>query len=49
MRRKSCNRLSEEAEEYNFDDGMGRGALQNYWDEFEDALEKARDVIGNVK
>lgn len=42
----ACNRLSAEAEEYDFDDGMGRGAMQSYWDEFEDALEKARDVIG---
>lgn len=42
----ACNRLQAEAEEYQFDDGMGRGAMQSYWDEFEDALEKARDVIG---
>lgn len=41
----ACNRLSAETEEYDFDDGMGRGALQDYWDEFEDALEKAREVL----
>lgn len=41
----ACNRLSNEAEEYTFDDGMGRGALQSYWDEFESALERAREAL----
>lgn len=43
----ACNRLSYEAEEYTFDDGMGRGALQDYWDEFEAALERARESLND--
>lgn len=41
----ACNRLSAEAEEFDFEDGMGRGALQSYWDEFELALERAQEVL----
>ena len=41
----ACNRLSGEAEEFDFDDGLGRGAPQAYWDEFEDALEQAAEAI----
>lgn len=33
--------LSEQAEEYEFDDGLGRGAVQIYWDELENAIAKA--------
>ena len=41
----ASNRLSAEAGEYYFDDGMGRGALQCYWDEWEQALENAKDAL----
>ena len=41
----ACNRLSGEAEEFDFDDGLGRGAPQAYWDEFEDTLEQAAEAI----
>lgn len=44
---QACNRLSDEAEEYDFDDGMGRGALQTYWDDFEAALERARESLND--
>ena len=29
-----------ESEEYEFDDGLGRGAPQSYWDELDSALEE---------
>lgn len=41
----ACNRLSAESEEFDFDDGMGRGVQQAYWDEFESALEQATEAI----
>jgi hypothetical protein len=41
----ACNRLSAEAEEYEFEDGLGRGAQQGYWDAFEDALEASTLAI----
>lgn len=41
----ASKRLSEEAEEYHFEDGMGRGAIQTYWDDFEAALERARGAL----
>lgn len=41
----ACNRLSAEAEEFDFDDGLGRGAQQAYWDEFESALEHAMEAV----
>lgn len=41
----ACNRLSAEAEEFDFDDGLGRGAQQAFWDEFESALEHASEAI----
>jgi len=40
----ACERLSSEAEEYDFPDGMGRGAPQDYWDEFEEALEAVKEA-----
>ncbi len=44
----AANRLSGEAEEYDTPDGMGRFALQSYWDEFESALERARESLGGA-
>ena len=41
----ACNRLQAEAEEYQFDDGMGRGAALDYWYEFDQALEQATEVL----
>jgi len=41
----ACNRLQSEAEEYQFDDGMGRGAHLDYWHEFDQALERAEGVL----
>lgn len=41
----ACNRLDAEAEEYNFDDGMGRGAQLDYWYEFDWALERALEAL----
>lgn len=41
----ACNRLSAESEEYDFDDGLGRGVQQTYWDEFEQSLERATEAI----
>jgi len=36
--------LYEETEEYDFPDGMGKGALQEYWDALADALEPELDA-----
>lgn len=36
--------LYEETEEYDFPDGMGKGALQEYWDALADALEPDLDA-----
>jgi hypothetical protein len=41
----ACNRLQAEAEEYQFDDGMGRGAALDYWYEFDVALERAQEAL----
>jgi hypothetical protein len=41
----ACNRLQAEAEEYQFDDGMGRGAHLDYWHEFDQALERATEAL----
>ena len=41
----ACHRLSAESEEYDFDDGLGRGAQQAYWDEFDSALERASEAL----
>ena len=41
----ACNRLQAEAEEYQFDDGMGRGAHLDYWHEFDQALEQATEAL----
>ena len=41
----ACHRLSAESEEYDFDDGLGRGAQQAYWDEFDSALERAGEAL----
>lgn len=35
--------LLAESEEYEFDDGLGRGAPQQYWDALQDALERGGD------
>lgn len=37
----ACKLLSSEAEEYEFDDGMGRGAMLDYWYEFDRKLDAA--------
>ena len=41
----ACNRLQAESEEYQFDDGMGRGAGLDYWYEFDWALERATEAL----
>ena len=41
----AANELDHHAEEYDFDDGMGRGAAQCFWDDFSRALIDASDVI----
>lgn len=41
----ACCLLSSESEEYEFDDGMGRGAALDYWHEFEEKLAAARAAI----
>jgi len=40
----ACKLLSSEAEEYEFDDGLGRGALLDYWYEFDRKLDAAIDA-----
>lgn len=37
--RKAVDRLIFESEEYDFDDGLGRGAGQVFWDELQAAME----------
>lgn len=37
---QAARRLYEETEEFDFPDGMGKGALQEYWDELDTALEQ---------
>lgn len=41
----AAKRLYEEAEEYDFPDGMGQGAPQDYWDALADALEPETPAI----
>jgi hypothetical protein len=41
----ACNRLNAEAEEYSFDDGLGRGAMLDYWYEFDQALERGTEIV----
>lgn len=41
----ACNRLQAEAEEYDFPDGLGRGAMLDYWHEFDQALERASEIL----
>lgn len=36
---RAAETLYQEAEEYDFDDGMGQGALQDYWDALADAFD----------
>lgn len=43
---RACYELDHHAEEYDFDDGSGRGASQSFWDDLTRALEavtEARD------
>ena len=40
----ACKLLASEAEEYEFDDGMGRGALLDYWYEFDRKIDAAIDA-----
>lgn len=37
--RRAAETLYQEAEEYDFDDGMGQGAPQDYWDALADAFD----------
>ena len=41
----ASNELDHHAEEYDFDDGMGRGAQQTFWDDFSGALIDMNEVI----
>ena len=43
--RDAADTLCAESEEYDFDDGMGRGALQQYWDDLFDVFEPQTDAI----
>lgn len=45
----ACKLLSSEAEEYEFDDGIGRGAMLDYWDEFDRKLDAALAQIEQEK
>lgn len=45
----ACKLLSSEAEEYEFDDGMGRGAMLDYWHEFDRKLDAALAQIEQEK
>ena len=44
----ACNRLDGESEEYEFDDGMGRGDLLLYWDEWNRTLEASRFIANRA-
>ena len=39
----AANELYSQSDEYHFDDGLGKGALQEYWDDLANALEKNDD------
>lgn len=41
---RAARQLYEETEEYDFPDGMGKGAIQQYWDELDTALEQASNA-----
>lgn|SRR5574343_616982 len=41
----ACNRLQAEADEYQFDDGIGQGAALEYWYEFDHALKRANEAL----
>ena len=45
---KAAENLLFESEEYDFDDGLGKGAAQTHWDALADALEPATDAIEEV-
>jgi len=38
----AAEKLFDESEEYDFADGMGKGASQQYWDELSNAIDAAR-------
>lgn len=40
----AAEQLFAESEEYEFDDGLGKGALQEYWDELSATLENMTDA-----
>ena len=42
---KAAHALYTESEEYDFDDGLGKGAGQQYWDDLADAFEPETDAI----
>ena len=44
----AAEKLSFAAEEYDFDDGLGMGAPQEYWDALSQALEPTADVIADT-
>lgn len=45
----ACKLLSSEAEEYEFDDGIGRGAMLDYWHEFDRKLDAALAQIEELR
>lgn len=45
---KAAKALSDEAQEYDFDDGLGQGALQECWDELNAAFEPKTEAIAEV-
>lgn len=44
----ACHRLRAESRACEFDDGLGRGVQQTYWDEFEPAHERASTALDTV-
>lgn len=42
---KAAENLLYESEEYDFDDGLGKGAAQSHWDALASTLEPATDAI----
>ena len=45
---KAAENLLYESEEYDFDDGLGKGAAQSHWDDLASTLEPATDAIEEV-
>lgn len=45
---KAAETLLYESEEYDFDDGLGKGAAQSHWDDLASTLEPATDAIEQV-